>query len=128
MLLVAWAVCGGAPQIYASGLVLLVPLNLFCFGVENLVFLIFPVRASVATAGDFHFMGKFMLLAMLKMLLLFVGLAIASTGAIVYVMIPQLWLAVGCSLLLLVSIDALVVFLATQAFVRFDVSLDTPPA
>jgi len=128
LLLTAWLVCGGAYQIYAIGLVLFVPMNLLCFAVENLVFLVFPLRRSAATAGDFQFMGKFMLLAMLKMLLLLIGLAIASAGAIIYLVIPNLWLAVSCCLLLLLIIDAFVVFLATNAFVRFDVSLDTPPA
>jgi hypothetical protein len=128
LLLAAWAIIGGAYQIYAAGLVLLMPVNLLCFAVENLVFLVFPMRMSAATAGDFQFMGKFMLLAMLKMLLLLIGLAIASVGAIVYLIVPQLWLAVGCCLLLLSIVDAFIVFLATRAFVRFDVSLDTPPA
>jgi hypothetical protein len=128
LLIVAWALCGGAYQLYAVGLVLLIPINLFCFGMENLLFLIFPLRMSPATAGDFQFMGKFMLLAMLKMLLLLVGLAIASAGALVYLLIPQLWLAIACCLLLLSIMDTFVVLLATHAFMRFDVSLDTPPA
>lgn len=128
VLLAGWALFGGAPPIYLSGLALLAPVNLFCFGIENLVFLVFPIRAGATTAGDFQFMGKFMLLAMLKMLLLFLGLAVASAGAIVYLLVPQLWLAVGCALALLLVIDAIVVSLATVAFMRFDVSLDTPPA
>ena len=81
-----------------------------------------------ATAGDFQFMGKYTLLAMLKMLVLLVSLAVVAAGAIVYLIIPQFWLAVGCCLLLLLIIDLVVVILATKAFLRFDVSLDTPPA
>jgi hypothetical protein len=128
MLAAAWIFCGGSYAMYAAGLVLLVPVNLLLFGVENLIFLIFPLRQSSATAGDFQFMGKYMLLAMLKMLLLLVSLALASAGAIIYLIVPQLWLAVGACLLLLLIMDLLVVLLATQAFLRFDVSLDTPPA
>jgi hypothetical protein len=128
VLVAAWALCGGAFQIYLAGLVMFVPVNLLCFAVDNLVFLIFPMRASASTAGDFQFMGRFMLVAMFKMLLMAVGLATASLGAILYLIVPQLWLAIGCCLLLLIIVDALVVFLATQVFVRFDVSLDTPPA
>jgi hypothetical protein len=52
----------------------------------------------------------------------------ASTGAIIYLVVPQLWLAVSCCLLMLLLINSLVVFLATKAFVRFDISQDTPPA
>src|SRR5262245_1354559 len=128
MLAAAWILCGGFYAIYAAGLVLLVPVNLLLFGVENLIFLIFPLRQTSATAGDFQFMGKYMLLAMLKMLLLAISLALASAGAIIYLVVPQLWLAVGACLLLLLTIDLLVVLLATQAFLRFDVSIDTPPA
>jgi len=128
LLVAAWGLCGGNYQIYAIGLLLLVPMNLLLFGVENLMFLVFPMRLTSATAGDFQFMGKYMLLAMLKMLVLVISLAIASAGAIVYLFIPQLWLAVACCLLLLLSIDLFVVLLATKAFLRFDVSLDTPPA
>jgi hypothetical protein len=128
LLVAAWTLCGGTYQIYATGLVLLAPVNLLLFGVENLVFLIFPLRTSSATAGDFQFMGKYMLLAMLKMLLLLVSLAVAASGAIVYLIVPQLLLAVGCCLVVLLTIDFVVVLLATQAFLRFDVSLATPPA
>jgi len=128
LLLAAWALCGGTYQIYATGLVLLLPVNLLLFAVENLVFLIFPMRVTAATAGEFQYSAKFLLLAMFKMLLIFVGLVISSAGAIVYLVVPQLWLAVGCCLLLLLVVDAFVVLLATNAFTRFDVSLDTPPA
>jgi hypothetical protein len=129
MLLAAgWAACGGSYAIYAIGLVMLVPVNLLLFGVENLIFLVFPMRMSAATAGDFQFMGKYTLLAMLKMFLFLISLAVASAGAIIYLIIPQLWLAVGCCLLLLLIIDLAIMLLATKAFLRFDVSLDTPPA
>jgi len=128
MLLAAWAFCGGAAQIYLSGLVALVPVNLLLFGVENLIFLIFPLRVTTATAGDFQFMGRYTLLAMFKMLILAACLLIASAGAIVYLIVPQLWLAVACSTLLLLGIDGMVMLLASYAFTRFDISLDTPPA
>jgi hypothetical protein len=128
LLVAAWMLCGGSHVMYLIGLALLVPVNLLLFGVENLMFLVFPMRPSAATAGDFQFMGKYTLLAMFKMLLAVVGLAVASAGAIVYLLVPQLWLAVGCCLLLLLGIDLIVVLLATKAFQRFDISLDTPPA
>ena len=52
-----------------------------------------------------------------------------TAGAIVYLVIPQLWLAIGCCLWCwLVLINTFIVFLATQAFLRFDISQDTPPA
>ncbi len=128
VLVAAWTLCGGSSVMYGIGLVLLAPVNLLLFGLENLIFLIFPLRTTSATAGDFQFMGKYTLLAMFKMLLLFVCLAIAAAGGIVYLIVPQIWLAVACCAALLLIMDAVVVLLATQAFLRFDVSLDTPPA
>src|SRR5262249_55180334 len=44
MLAAAWILCGGSSAMYAAGLVLLVPVNLLLFGVENLIFLVFPLR------------------------------------------------------------------------------------
>ena len=127
IVVVAWAYLGGVGAIYLSGLVLLAPVNLYCFAIENLVFLLFPMRMSSATAGDFQLMGRFMLLKMFNMLLLVVGLAIAAAGAIVYFLIPQVWLAVGCCLVLLLLLNSLIVYCASAAFVRFDISQDTPP-
>src|SRR5205085_1245423 len=48
LLVAAWTLCGGTYQIYATGFVLLVPMNLLLFGVENLIFLIFPLRMTSA--------------------------------------------------------------------------------
>jgi hypothetical protein len=128
MVLTAWLTCGGTYQIYASGVLLILPVNLLFFGVENLIFLIFPLRISAATAGDFQFMGKFTLLAMFKMFIVGAGLGVAAAGGIVYLLVPRWWLAVGCSSILLLGINAIILFLATKAFERFDISLDTPPA
>jgi Putative ABC exporter len=127
-LLATWGFYRHSHQIFAAGIALVVPVNLLVFGVENLVFLVFPVRATATTAGDFQFLGKFLLLTMFKFTVVGVGLSIAATGGVIYFIIPNPWLALAGSLLLLLAIDVFIMFLVTLAFVRFDVSLDTPAA
>lgn len=126
ILLIAWVVIGRGHAVFIGGLVLLLPVNWLLFGIENLVFLVFPYRQTPTTAGDIQFMGKFLLLSMLKLLLSLLGLAVAAAGAILYLIVPSLWLPlIGC-LLLLLAIDVAILFLATLAYQRFDISLHTP--
>ena len=89
--------------------------------------MIFPQRMTSATAGDFQFLGRMMLLAMLKMLIMAVAIAVAATGGILYFFVPSLALAVAACVLLLVAIDIVVIQLAAWAFGQFDVTRDTPP-
>ncbi len=126
-LFAAWGLYRGGHEVFAVGLVFLVPMNLLVFGIENLIFLIFPIRMTPTTAGDFQFLGKYLLLTMLKMGTVCVCLAIAAAGAVLYVVIPNLWIVLSFSMFLLATIDVLVLYLATLAFRRFDVSRDTPP-
>ena len=125
-LLAAWGLYRGAHEVFAAGLVFLVPVNLLVFGIENLIFLVFPMRMTPTTAGDFQFLGKYLLLTMLKMGTVCVSLALVAAGAILYLLIPRLSIVLSFSLLLLVALDAVILYLATVAFVRFDVSRDTP--
>jgi hypothetical protein len=125
-LIAAWGFYGRAHEVFTAGLVFLVPMNLLVFGIENLIFLIFPMRMSPTTAGDFQFLGKYLLLTMLKMGTVCVCLAIVAAGAILYMLIPSLAMVLSFSMLLLLTMDAIVLYLATVAFVRFDVSRDTP--
>jgi len=125
-LIAAWGLYGGAHEVFSAGLVFLVPMNLLVFGIENLIFLIFPMRMSPTTAGDFQFLGKYLLLTMLKMGTVCVCLAIVAASAILYVLTPNLPIVLSFSMLLLVTIDTAILYLATLAFQRFDVSRDTP--
>lgn len=122
----AWGLNRSALEIYAAGLVFIVPVNLLVFGVDNLIFLVFPMRTTPSTAGDFQFLGKYLLLTMLKMVTVCVCLAVVASSAILYLLIPNLWVVLCFSMILLASIDVLVLYLATLAFHRFDVSTDTP--
>lgn len=125
-LLGVWGLNRSTPEIYAAGLVFLVPMNLLVFGVENLIFLIFPIRTTPTTAGDFQFLGKYLLLTMLKMVTVGICLAIVASSALLYLFLPNSGTVLCFSFALLVTVDALVLYLATLAFLRFDVSTDTP--
>ena len=127
LLLGAWWLVQRGHAAFIAGLVLIFPFNWLLFGIENLTFLLFPYRQTPATAGDFQFLGKFLLLSLLKLTLACLCLGVAAAGAVLYLIVPGLWLPLaGCGLLL-VGIDAAILLLATLAYERFDVSLHTPP-
>jgi len=124
---VAWLAPDVRPVMLAVAL--FVPLfNFLLFGLENLIFLLFPTRAVVATPGDFQFFGRFMVEMFLKMIVLAMccGLA-AGLGSAAYFLFGHSTiaaLAVGWTVLAAIA-GTLVPCLA-WAFRRFDVSLDTP--
>ena len=63
---------------------LAVPVNLLLIGVENWLYLLFPMRLQ-ATPGDFSQAGRQVMLAMAKLLALAVGLGLpALVGAAVF--------------------------------------------
>lgn len=126
ILLCSWALVGDGHEVFIAGLVLLLPLNWLLFGIENLIFLVFPYRQTPTTAGDFQFLGKFLLLSMLKVTLSGLGILLAAAGGLLYLLVPSLWLPLTGSLVLLLGIDAAVLILATLAYERFDISLHTP--
>lgn len=125
-LIAAWGLLRSAHEVFSAGLAFLVPMNLLVFGIENLIFLVFPLRMTPTTAGDFQLFGKYLLLTMLKMGIVCICLMIAAAGALLYLLIPNLGIVLSFSMLLLAAMDALVLHLATLAFLRFDVSRDTP--
>jgi len=126
ILIAAWAFFRRGHEVFVAGLVFLLPINWLIFGVENLVFLLFPYRQAATTAGDFQFVGKFLLISMLKAGLSCLGLTVAAAGGILYLIVPSLWFPLTGSLLLLLAIDGAVLYAASLAFERFDVSLHTP--
>ncbi len=100
------------------------PLNILLYGIENLMFLIYPVRIAASTPGDFQHFGRQMMMMIAKMMLLglIVGLA-AAGGAIAYLLLgnsPAAGVIVAWSLLML-GVAAILPAVA-WAFQRFDVS------
>jgi hypothetical protein len=95
--------------------------------VENLLFLLFPVRVMAATPGDFQALGRNVLLAMGKLVAL-VAVAGAAAVAIVtvYAVTHRIDLAVAAGWPVVALAGALLVPLIGLAFTWFDVGRDTP--
>jgi hypothetical protein len=112
----------------AVALAAAVPLyNFVLIGIDNLLFLLFPVRVMASTPGDFQALGRNVLLSMGKVI--GVGAAVTAAafpGAVAYALSGSVALGVlaACPVLL-VGCVALVP-LVTLAFRRFDVGRDTP--
>ncbi|MBN2476543.1 MAG: hypothetical protein JXB62_18155 [Pirellulales bacterium] len=103
--------------------------NWLLFGLENLLFLLFPSRMAAAGPGDLQFVGRMMLEMLAKILILAAcgGLA-AGLGMLAYVIFGDSATAAGLTAwLTLGAIAVSMVPCVAWAYRRFDVSTDTPP-
>jgi hypothetical protein len=98
------------------------------FGIDNLIFLLFPVRMVATTPGDMQHIGRIMVEMMLKILILALGCGMAATaGAIVFWLADGSWAAtLAVSWAGLLSCGCLTVPCLSWAYLKFDVSIDTP--
>lgn len=105
------------------------PLNLLLFAVDNLVFLLFPVRLVASTPGDFQHMGRSMVEMLLKTIALGLCLGVAAAlGALAYYFINESWTAALVVAWLGLTAEAILLIpCIAWAYQRFDVSVDTPP-
>lgn len=102
------------------------PFNVLLVGIENVLFLYYPVRVAVG-AGDFQGFGRQMLALMAKMILMLVAGGLAALAGLLAHTITQSWLATGVAAGLVLSIIAAAVVLwVGAAFGRFDVAGDLP--
>jgi hypothetical protein len=100
--------------------------NLFIFGLENLVFLLYPFRAANVGAGDFQAFSRHMLVQMIKMLALGVAVGVsAGIGGLAWFVSGQSRIAFAAGIWLSVTGLALALLpLVTFAFQRLDPPLD----
>jgi hypothetical protein len=129
LLLIVQALLGGIEWLLLIMAVFVIPLNFFLFAVENLLFLLFPVRLAHTSAADLQMLGRRMLIFLAKMLLLGVtGVVISLTAAVVYLLTLGSWFAaLAVAWLLLAGVAAAMVSPVALAFQQFDVARDTPP-
>lgn len=102
--------------------------NFLLLGLDNLLFLLFPVRMVASTPGDLQHMGRSMLDMFVKMFVLagVCGTA-AAIGWIGYLLAGESWfVALGLAWLVLFVFDCAIVPCIAWAYGRFDVSVDTP--
>jgi hypothetical protein len=119
----------GRPDVgFGTAIPFVVPFNFLLIGIDNLMFLLFPVRTMTVTVGDFQALGRQLLLNLLKFLVL--GLA---TGLAAVVALPFYFLAgqsLGAALIagwiVLAGCGASLVPFLAMAFRRYDVARDTP--
>jgi hypothetical protein len=106
-----------------------VPFNLLYVGIENLLFLMFPLRSAGLIAGDMQLFGRQMVIFPCKFLLLLVALSVtAAVGTIGYILGNKSWPAFGAVAWVALSLVALAMIpLLARSYARFDPSRDTPP-
>ncbi len=112
--LAPWLLCGA---------ILTLPLNLLLFGIDKLVFYIYPTRLAKGAPGDFQNSGKQMIFMTLKMLMLGAGaifVIIAALPGALALQSPVVAVA-GAGFVLVVECGALVPLLVL-AYDRFDPS------
>jgi Putative ABC exporter len=103
--------------------------NFVLFGVENLLFLLFPTRVMVTTPGDFQAIGRNVVSQFAKALGLGgAGIVAAAAGVVMYIATGSNLLAAGAAAwLAAVLFAATLVPLMGWAFRVYDVGRDAPP-
>jgi hypothetical protein len=107
----------------------LVPANILVFGLENLVFLLYPYRLATAGGLDLQVFGRQMVIMFGKFVVLFLtGALAAGIGGVAFLLSGKATAAFVAGTWLSVFIMAAgMVPLITLAYRRFDPSSDTPP-
>jgi hypothetical protein len=121
---------GLSPSQAPLGLAVAAYVPVFSFvivGIENLLFLLFPVRIMAATPGDFQALGRNVLQAMGKLTGLLVVASMAGlSGLLAYLITGRPWIAVAAGWPVVAFAGAALVPLCGLAFQWFDVGRDTP--
>jgi hypothetical protein len=106
------------------------PFNALIFGLENMLFLLFPTHVLGAAPGDIQALGRQVVLWVVKMFaLVLLGGVAALVGVLVFFLTGQSWpAALAVVWLVLVAFVVGLVPLVGLAFRRFDVVRDTPPS
>jgi hypothetical protein len=112
----------------ASVAIVVIPLNLLFSLIENLIFLLFPVRELQVSPGDLQGTGRRMIVLVLKLMgVIVVGGVAFIVAAVVYTFCGRsLALACGSAAAVLLGADAALVPVLGVAFARFDPSVHTP--
>jgi len=111
-----------------TGTLFVFPFNFLLFGLENLLFLLFPARVMASQPGDFQAVGRNVLFVFAKLISLVVVVGIAAaTGVVIYWVSRNPWVSLAGAWMVLTISAALTVPLVALAFTWFDVGRDTPP-
>jgi hypothetical protein len=118
----------GSRLIAGSAAIVVIPLNLLFSLIENLIFLLFPIREMAVSPGDLQGTGRRMIVLVLKLMgVIVVGGIATAIAAVVYALTDHsLPLACATASVVLLAADAGLVPVLAIAFARFDPSVDTP--
>jgi hypothetical protein len=108
--------------------VLVLPLDLLLFAVENLLFLLFPTRPAAASPGDFQILGRQALVLAGKMIVLtIVAVPPLAIAILVWTVTSKSVAAftIAAAALVMAEVMAMIPLIG-WAFVRFDPSIHTP--
>jgi hypothetical protein len=101
--------------------------NFLLVAMDNLLFLLFPVRLMAATPGDFQALGRNVLLSLGKVIGLSVVAVVAViVGGVGYGLTGNLWLGLAAAWPVVLLSGATLVPLVALAFQHFDVGRDVP--
>ncbi len=119
---------GVNPIVVVVAAAFVLPLDVLLFAINNLLFLIYPVRMGQTGSVDFQQMGRAMLFMLLSFLILIPALGIpAAAGGIAFFVSGLYWPAFAVtSWFALVAELPLILILLAWTFERFDPSIDTP--
>jgi hypothetical protein len=124
---------GGVGALLIGVALYALPFNFLSLGVENLLFLWFPVRLQPAAPGDFQMMGRQTLMMAIKFAALglalgpAVGVGVAIYGIAYAFGVDATGPAVAAAWLILAGFALGTLPLLARAFRAFDVARDTPP-
>jgi hypothetical protein len=118
----------GRPELLAMTIAFAPPFNILLFGIENALFLFSPTKIVAFSPGDFQVFGRQLLFMLVKLVLVTIaGLVAFGGGAVVYLVTgPNMIPAIAFGWVLVTAQALAMIPLASWAFRRFDVSLDTP--
>jgi hypothetical protein len=120
------AVSRKADIVLISAAILCLPFNALLFGVENVMFLLFPTRTA-ATPADFQGYGRQILLLFAKGAVLLTAGGLCAVTAVIVHRLSNSWSpAIAAATVILTAIAAAMLPLVAWAFNRFDVSRDLP--
>ena len=117
---------GYGTPVAIAGILLAIPLSLLLAAVENLVFLLYPVRPPVGNPADITLMARMMLSMLVKGLIVFAALAVAAGAGVLGGLLGGWVVGVALTWIALLATVAGLIPLMVVLYDRFDVSRDTP--
>ncbi len=117
-----------SPLKLAAALFIALPLDVLLVELENLIFLLFPVRMGNISPGDLQGFGRQMVVFLMKMiaLLFLLGIA-AAVGALVLWSTDKSFAAAYAATFVVLVVESFgMIPLIVLAFAKFDPSVDTP--